>query len=463
VTGTGPHTRPTPDVLSVSQLTKLVHDLLEDTFPLLWVEGEISNLSRPASGHVYLTLKDEGAQVRCALFRNRGRLLRFTPDNGMRVRVRARVGLYAARGDFQLIIEHMEEAGDGALLRAFEQLKAKLAEAGLFAPEGKRQVPRFPRRVGVISSPSGAALRDVLDVLGRRFPALPVLIYPVAVQGANAVREIVDALAKAGTDGRCDTLIVARGGGSLEDLQAFNEEPVARAIAACPLPIVSGIGHETDTTIADYVADVRAPTPSAAAELVAPSGDEWFERFGAIGHRFQRQVRERLERGGQGLDWLERRLLGLHPGRRIIQRTEQLAHRKAALVHGIERKLQARRAAVDGLGSRLMAHSPQARLADCRTRMAQLRARIEAHGRGHIATRQARMAVASRALGAVSPLATLDRGYSILRRADDGVPVTRIDQTAAGEHIVARLADGELQCTVDGCIERIEPEPSIEP
>lgn len=446
----------TPDgpsqVLSVSELTALVRDLLEDAFPLLWVEAEISNLSRPASGHLYFSLKDERAQVRCALFRNRGRYLRFAPENGMRVKVRAQVGLYAARGDFQLVVEHMEQAGDGDLQRAFERLTAKLRQEGLFDPERKQTVPAFPRRVGVISSASGAALRDILDVLGRRFPALPVLVYPVAVQGQESAKEIVRALATAASDGRCDTLILARGGGAMEDLQAFNEESVARAIAACPIPLVTGVGHETDTTIADFAADLRAPTPSAAAELVAPSATALRQHLNSIEQRQRRHIRARLQQTVQSVDWLERRLIGQEPARHLAQRRQQLVHAGARLAYGLERQLRMYKSSVDALGTRLMTYSPRQRLSDARVRATRLGVRIEAATRQKLTDGQARLALASRALNAVSPLATLDRGYAILRRAEQNQLITRAAQVSPGQSVIAKLSDGELMCRVDGVV-----------
>lgn len=261
---------PNREVFTVSQLNDEVRALLENQFPLIWVEGEISNLARPASGHLYFSLKDDAAQVRCAMFKMRNRLLDFQPENGQQVLLRTRVSLYPARGEFQLIVEHMEAAGDGALRRQFELLKRRLSEEGLFDPESKLPLPMVPERLGVITSPTGAAIRDILSVLKRRFPGIPVLIYPVPVQGAEAPAAIVKALRTAAARHECDLLIMARGGGSLEDLWAFNDEAVARAMHACPIPIVSGIGHEIDFTIADFVADQRAPTPSAAAELVSP-------------------------------------------------------------------------------------------------------------------------------------------------------------------------------------------------
>src|SRR5271155_4049554 len=283
------------DVYSVSRLNREVRVLLERGFGSLWLEAEISNLAKPSSGHWYFSLKDATAQVRCCMFRQRNMLCAFAARDGQKVLVRARIGLYEQRGEYQLVIDHMEDAGLGALKRQFEELSARLAAEGLFAPERKRPLPVLPKRIGVITSPSGAAVRDILHVLARRFAAVPVLIYPVAVQGAAAAAEIVAALSLAGRRAECDVLILARGGGSLEDLWAFNDEALARAIAACPVPVVSGIGHEVDFTIADFAADVRAATPSAAAEIVVPDGAEWAASLRRMGERLQRALRHRLD------------------------------------------------------------------------------------------------------------------------------------------------------------------------
>ncbi|MGH7248369.1 MAG: exodeoxyribonuclease VII large subunit, partial [Pseudomonadota bacterium] len=257
-------------ILSVSQLNREARALLEGGFPLIWVEGELSNLSRPASGHLYFSLKDSAAQVRCALFRNRANLLRFKPVDGLHVLARARVSLYEARGDYQLIVEHMEEAGHGALQRAFEELKQKLAKAGLFDAEHKRPLPAIPRTIGVVTSPSGAALRDILSVIRRRYALAQVIVYPAPVQGEGAAQKIAAMIRAASVRAECDVLIVSRGGGSLEDLWAFNEEVVARAIYGSAIPVVSAVGHEIDYSIADFAADKRAPTPTAAAQMVVP-------------------------------------------------------------------------------------------------------------------------------------------------------------------------------------------------
>ncbi len=282
-------TAPTHAIYSVSKLNREVRQLLESGIGQIWVQGEISNLARPSSGHWYFSLKDRDAQLRCAMFRARNGLCRFTPREGQAVIAYGRVSLYEPRGDYQLLIEHLDDAGLGALQRAFDELKARLAAEGLFATERKRELPLVPRRIGVITSPTGAAIRDVLHILARRFPAAAVLVYPVPVQGEAAAPAIVAALDLASARAECDVLILTRGGGSLEDLWAFNDERVARAILRCSIPVVTGIGHEIDFTIADFVADVRAPTPSGAAELVAPDGRAWLQKLSQIGARFCRR------------------------------------------------------------------------------------------------------------------------------------------------------------------------------
>ncbi|HSD73419.1 MAG TPA: exodeoxyribonuclease VII large subunit, partial [Steroidobacteraceae bacterium] len=293
-------TLPERDVYTVSRLNREARALLERAMPALWIEGEMSNFAAPSSGHWYFSLKDSGAQVRCAMFRQRNYLSVCKPRDGLHVLARARVSLYEPRGEYQLLVDHLEEAGEGALRRRFEALKARLHQEGLFAAERKRALPTLPRRIGVITSPTGAAIRDILNVLRRRFCSVPVLIYPVPVQGAGAASQIAAAIRFASGRADCDVLVLARGGGSLEDLWAFNEESVARALFECRIPIVCGVGHEIDFTIADFVADVRAPTPSAAAELVAPNGQEWLDRLVVLSRRatscMQRLLQERQGR-----------------------------------------------------------------------------------------------------------------------------------------------------------------------
>ena len=305
--------KPEKKIFTISELNKGVRSILEKSFPMIWVEGEISNLACPASGHIYFSLKDSKAQVSCAMFKGRKQLLRFSPENGMKVLMRTRVSLYEPRGNFQLIAEHMEAAGDGALLRAFEELKARLAQEGLFDEHIKQAIPELPKRIGVITSATGAAVRDVLSVLQRRFPAIPVLLYPVPVQGNQAAPAIVNTLKLANQRKDCDVLLLVRGGGSLEDLWAFNEEVVARAIQQSDIPLVSGIGHEVDYTIADFVADQRAATPSAAAELVSPDQETYLGQFIYFEQRLSQLILEKIKQQKQQLGWLKSRLNMQHP------------------------------------------------------------------------------------------------------------------------------------------------------
>jgi exodeoxyribonuclease VII large subunit len=438
------------DVYTVSRLNREVKILLEQGMPLLWVEGELSNLARPASGHWYFSLKDRDAQVRCAMFRARTQGLKFTPRDGLAVVARARVGLYEARGDYQLLVEHLEEAGAGALRREFDKLRDKLEREGLFATGRKRSLPPLPRRIGVVTSPSGAALRDILHILARRFRAVPVLIYPTAVQGAQAVPEILAALERAARRDECDVLIVARGGGSLEDLWAFNDERVARALAAMPMPVVTGIGHEVDFTIADFVADVRAPTPSGAAELVVPDSRDWFARLAQLAQRLQlaglRGLREQRHR----LDTLVHRLNRTDPATRINLDMQRLDDLEQRLTRALRLGLARRDSRLRQLESRLARRAPTALLREVRVRQLSLAARLEQSMARRLAQASQRLAVAGGALGAVSPLATLTRGYAIVTRAHDGAVVRSAADVAVGSDIEARLGRGRLTARVTG-------------
>ena len=434
------------DVYTVSRLNRSARALLEGSFPLLWVEGEISNLSRPSSGHWYFSLKDAAAQVRCAMFRNRNMYLNFTPENGNHVLLRVQVSLYENRGDYQLIVEHLEEAGDGALRRAFDVLKQRLASEGLFDPARKRPLPALPQRIGVVTSPHGAALRDVLSVLRRRYPAIPVLIYPTAVQGAGAAQEIAAAVRLASTRCECDVLIVARGGGSLEDLWAFNEEVVARAIHACALPVVTGIGHETDFTIADFVADQRAPTPSVAAEMVSPNRGEWQRRLSQLESRLGSVMAAKLTDSKRTLHWLTTRIQ--HPAQRLArqaQRVDELELRLHRAQHGLLRHLQQR---LFGLCAHLWRHTPEHILRLRAHHCALLDQRLRSAQRDTLNGYKQRLINAARALETVSPLATLGRGYALVRRVPEGTVVQSYAQVQPGESVEARLGVGRLVCTV---------------
>jgi exodeoxyribonuclease VII large subunit len=412
--------RPAPaarerQVLTPSSLNALARELIEGSFPLVWIEGELSNVARPASGHLYFTLKDATAQVRGAMFKPRSNLLRFKPVDGLRVLVRTRVSLYEARGEFQLIVEHMEEAGEGALRRQFEQLKARLAAEGLFDGDRKRALPRLPRRIGIITSPTGAAVRDVISVLRRRLPLVEVEILPVPVQGEAAPAQIRAMLEAAGRAGRHDVLLLTRGGGSLEDLWAFNDEALARAIAASPVPVVSAIGHEVDFTIADFVADLRAPTPSAAAELLVPDASELARELSRHGQRARAAFERHLRGLAQRTDLAHARLAALQPARRLALLAARLDGLRARLATEPRARLRQLAQRVALARARLESRHPAGSLALRGQRLAALRQRLRAGIGGGTEAPKQRLALVVRALHAVSPLATLSRGYAIVR------------------------------------------------
>ena len=411
--------------ITVSQLNRQVRTLLETGLARLWVEGEISNLARPASGHLYFTLKDRSAQIRAAFFRQHQRGPTIGLKNGDQVLVYGRVSIYELRGDYQLILEQVEPAGEGALKRQFEVLKKKLAAEGLFDEDRKRQLPALPGRIGVITSPTGAAIRDILSVLGRRFPSIPVVIYPAAVQGDAAPPELIAALHTAIRRDECDVLIMGRGGGSLEDLWAFNDEQLARAVAESPVPIVSAVGHEVDFTIVDFVADVRAPTPSGAAELAVPDRDVWQRAIHSLGSRIARSGRRFLEDRGQTLDWLSRRLLQTSPRQTLLRQHDRL------------RELRRRLAA-----------AARQDLLQQRPLLRNLRRRLRAGAASTVARRNHRLELAMRGLHAVSPLATLERGYAIVEEAKSGKVLMHASDAVTGQDIRARLAKGELIATI---------------
>jgi exodeoxyribonuclease VII large subunit len=432
------------EVLSVSALTRSVRDLLEHRYPLLWVAGEISNLTAARSGHLYFSLKDELAQVRCVMFRSRNQALDWSAQDGMKVEVQALLTLYEARGDFQLNVEAMRRAGVGALFEAFLRLREQLGKEGLFDPAAKRDLPRFPRAVGVVTSLHAAALHDVLTTLARRNPALSVIVYPVPVQGEGAAERIAAALRTAGARRDCDVLILCRGGGSIEDLWSFNDEKVARAIRACPLPVVTGIGHEIDFTIADFAADHRAATPTAAAELVSPARNELAASIAGLAERLRACLARRLEDRAQQLDYLARRLV--HPEAGLRARSQVLAHLVARLGQASARTLQDAGWRLSGLGQRARAHLPDVgRLGARRTELV-LRLQRAAHAAvERAATRCARIAAS---LAHLDPARVLERGYSIVERADGAIVV---DGAAldVGESVSIRFARGGAQARIE--------------
>jgi exodeoxyribonuclease VII large subunit len=402
---------PAGAILSVSALNRSVRDLLEHRLPLAWVAGEVSNFLQARSGHLYFSLKDSGAQVRCVMFRSRGMLLDWQPRDGMQVEVRALVTLYEPRGDFQLNVEFMRPAGLGALYEAFLRLRDRLEREGLFDPAAKRPLPAYPRAIGVVTSRAAAALRDVLTTLRRRNPSIPVVVYPTAVQGEGAPAEIVAALAAAGRRAECDVLILCRGGGSIEDLQAFNDERVARAVRASPIPVVVGVGHETDFTIADFAADMRAPTPTAAAELASPPRDELLARLGILVARLRRSVARDLETRMQVVDHLSRRLV--HPGRRLEAQHALVAQLSTRLAQAVARALDRQRWTVRDLVERSRRHLPPLDMLSLRA--GQLGERVAAASQRQLAERAARIDALTRSLSHLDPRAVLERGYSIVR------------------------------------------------
>lgn len=438
---------PARDIYTPSRLNREARAMLERGFAALWVEGEISNLSRPSSGHWYFSLKDSAAQLRCAMFRQRNMLIGFAPKDGMHVQIRGRVSLYEARGDYQFLVDHMEEAGEGALRRQFELLKSKLAAEGLFAVERKRPLPALPRRIGVITSPTGAAVRDVLHILQRRFCSIPVLIYPVPVQGAAAAPQIAAAIRFASARAECDVLVLARGGGSLEDLWAFNEEIVARAMSECRIPIVSGIGHEVDFTIADFVADVRAPTPSGAAELVAPDCNEWSRSLGQVARQLSAALQRQLTRRRERALWLARRLAQVHPGIELRQRAQRLDELEQRLVRSLRHALLKQRSTLAHEIARLRHASPRLRLANAGGRLQVGETNLARLIRKQLEIVRSRVSVASGRLNTVSPLATLQRGYAIVTDAT-GTVITDAQTVHPGDIIEAKLARGSVQARV---------------
>ena len=438
-------------VFSVSGLNSAVARLLEQEFAWVWVEGEISNLATPASGHIYFTLKDASAQVRCAMFRGRNRELKFRPENGSQVVVRCKVSLYEARGDYQLIVDRMEQAGAGALQKKFEELKQKLAAEGLFNEAGKQRLPEVPACIGVITSRTGAAIRDVLSVIARRFPSVPVKLFPVPVQGEESAPAICHALELAQQYGACDVLLLVRGGGSLEDLWSFNEESVARAIFNCSIPVVSGVGHEVDITIADFVADHRAATPTAAAETVTPDQQAWMQTLDWYQSRLQQLAGEKITRAGERLSWLRTRLTQQHPLanlQRLGQRVNDIDKRMRMTM---DYKIRAASDRMQHLHTRLLSCSPAINIRNYRNNIERLQQQAQFHIRSAVEQRKSHLSTLASTLNAISPLQTLSRGYSITSNAD-GQAITNTDSVSQNELINTRLHSGQLLSRIEKII-----------
>ena len=442
-------------IYQVSELADLLRGLLEDSLPRLWVQGEISNFVRPASGHWYFTLKDAGAQLRCVMFKGNNSHVRPQPRDGDSVLVRGTVGLYAARGDLQFVCEHLEPAGEGALLRAFEQLKARLAAEGLFDETLKRPLPAVPRGIGVITSGTGAALQDILSTLSRRFPLGRVWLYPVPVQGVEAPPAIIRALAELPRRAPVDVVILARGGGSLEDLWAFNDEGVARAIRACPVPVVSGVGHEIDFTIADFAADLRAATPTAAAERVSPNLAEWALHLDDLEAQLLQELQSALQARARQLDELGGRLQRLHPGRRLGEAAQRLDESQQRLAQAQQQALRRTHLAIDHLAMRLASASPGRGLPAQRQGLDSLATRLAASLRTQQLQAGLRLQHVQTLLQSLNPSAVLERGYAIALDAE-GRALTDARQSADGAALQVQLARGTLDVTV----RRTHPIPS---
>jgi exodeoxyribonuclease VII large subunit len=416
------------------------------------VEGELSNVSIPSSGHWYFTLKDDQAQVRCAMFRNRNMLVRFKPQQGQHVLIRARVSLYEGRGDYQIIAEHMEEAGAGALQRAFDALKLKLANEGLFDEDHKKELPSLPKHIAVITSPTGAAIRDILNVLERRFPSIPVTVIPVAVQGKEAAPQIVKAIqlanrARLVDEEPFDVIILSRGGGSLEDLWPFNEEIVARAIYASDLPIVSAVGHEVDFTIADFVADLRAPTPSAAAELITPDSEEWLDKFIGFEVLLEEAIARKLQYLQQKLHWLRSRLR--HPKEKLEQQSQRCDTLELRLKNSIHKTLTHYRNHLNTLVIRQKPLHPEMRLQQLQVRFQQAQNGLSKAQKLTLIQKQQRFNEAARMLNTLSPLKTLERGFALVTHASSEKPIVDNKQIKAGDKVKTRLAKGEFIAVVE--------------
>lgn len=430
-------------VYSVTELNRATAAVLEQEFAWVWVEGEISNMAQPASGHIYFSLKDANAQVSCAMFKGRNRDLNFKPENGQQVVVRGKVSLYQPRGNYQLIVDRMEDAGDGILRRKFEALKNKLASEGLFDEDNKQDIPELPACIGIITSSTGAAIHDTLSVIARRFPSIPVKLYPVPVQGEQAAPAICRALEIAAVHGACDVLLLVRGGGSLEDLWSFNEESVARAIFDCPIPVVSGVGHEVDFTIADFVADIRAATPTAAAETVTPDQEAWIQSLAWYQQRLHQLMTEKIQRQNELLNWLNGRLAQQHPVAVVQRLSQKLDDLDQRMRYAWRFRVQQARNNTQQLNSRLLAASPEIALNRYQHGLQLLSQRLSYRISALLDQQKSRLSNCARTLQAISPLQTLERGYSITMDSD-GKTIIDAKTLSKGDEIQTRLHKGMI-------------------
>jgi len=434
-------------ILSISELNRTSKNSLESNFPLLWVEGEISNLAQPYSGHWYFSLKDKQAQVRCAMFKQKNRYTKFKPENGQQILVRARVTLYEPRGDYQLICDFMEPAGDGLLLKQYEELKNRLAEEGLFAPELKKELPSTPETIGIISSPTGAAVQDILQILERRAPNIKVIIYPSQVQGEYAVGDLIAALHQAQHHNQCDVLIIGRGGGSLEDLNAFNHEHLAREILSCPIPIISAVGHEIDFTIADFVADERSPTPSAAAEIASYDQIQWLEWLNAVEYQLQKNINALIQQKLQHLDWQSKQLK--HPAHRLETLNQQLDELTTRHQQAINFYMQSKQQNLEIKFHQLNKNNPVNKITNYQEGILHLQQRLKQAMQHKLENSQDKLAAIIRELHAISPLATMSRGYAMVKNPQlKNKLVLSGDQVKSGDKIQVCFANDYLDAQV---------------
>lgn len=435
-------------IISVTELNKLAKSLLENGIPKLWIEGEISNLARPASGHIYFSLKDETSQIRCAWFKQRQSINANDISNGMKMLALGKISLYQPRGEYQFIIEKMETAGEGDLKRKYEELKQKLFNEGLFDRERKLEIPKLPKKIGVITSPSGAAIRDVLSILKRRFPLLPIVIFPITVQGDNAAPDIENALKNANLRADCDVLILTRGGGSLEDLWAFNEEIVARAIHVSKIPIISAIGHETDTTIADFVSDVRAPTPSGAAEIVTPDQNELLKLLKTLFGRIEHETNQYINSKSQSMDWLSKRLSQSNPIMTVRKQIEISGNLRKLLFSSIGRNLSIHSKAVDSLKFRLNSSSPKLEIQKAISHLSEMQLKITTSTKSSVTKLNSQLTALGKTLDSLSPLKTLDRGYAVARDSKTKKIISNSEKVSINSQIDIKLAKGEIAAKV---------------
>ncbi|MDO6562819.1 exodeoxyribonuclease VII large subunit [Amphritea sp. 1_MG-2023] len=437
--------------LSVTELNRQVKSLLESSFLTIHVEGELSNVVKASSGHWYFTLKDRDAQVRCAMFRNRNQYLKYKAKNGDKVVVRAKVSLYPGRGDYQLICDYMEESGVGSLQQAYEALKQKLQQQGLFDPAFKKPIPAHPQHLGIITSPTGAAVHDILTVLKRRFPSLPITLFPTTVQGADAAAQIADAIRLANHDGRCDVLIVGRGGGSLEDLWPFNEEIVAHSIFHSEIPIISAVGHEVDVSIADFVADLRAATPSAAAELISPDQQQLLRQLQQLQQRLTQAWMRSLQQRQQQLQWTRTRLR--HPGDKLKEQAQKLDDLELRMQRAIRLQLERQKQQFNQWQQRYQRCSPLPHIAAGQQRKDELQHRLTTLMQGLLKQHKLQLSGLAATLNSVSPLATLDRGYAIVQD-ENGSVIQDIDHIVKDRSVETRLSNGRFRSTVTQIIKQ---------